>query len=798
MRFSIVMINYNGEKTVKRAVQSMLDQDYPDVEIICVDDASTDSGIDYLKECAEKHSNVRLVRHEVNQGRNNGRISGMKEATGDYILFLDSDDELCPNLCSTLATVLRNKNYDIVGFGTETVYDGIFSDEAKKANEDYLTQAEGEMSGEDIVDSYFNTGKINFTVWNKCYDKDLISKILKVIKSGVINLSEDYYFNFIVSHYAESYFGISDKMIRYSFGNGISTVRKLSYERILANVNSLKDAYGNCRLFAEETGLGKNEISHANKGERACIGGLFGKMRFLSSEEKEIAFDLIRKTFGDKQMISALASAFWGNVDYAMSIVDYSKMLPKKSNAFHTVGLYYHRLYNGGTERLISQLAKYLSDVGYNVVVITDAEINELDYPLPESVARVVLNEKYPVKTGDEYHTRYEKITSCIEKYKIDAVVYNAYASDFAPWDMLSVKSMGVAFIPYCHSVFMAGQIDGWPGIISKVKPYRHADGIVVLSDVDRLFWSTVNPKTYQVINPVGTVQRTNAKKEHGRNILWMGRLDDGNKNPYDALHIFERVLPFVPDAKLFMCGHAPEEQLKDMKEVSVKFGIDKNIEFVGYTTEPEKYYESSDVMLMTSNFEGFPLVITESFSYGTPVVMYDLPYLTLTKNSEAVMGVAYKDFDAAADMLIKILTDRDLKERMSLKAVEEAKAVHKTDIGKMWASILNSIAAEEPNVSNEEISSYVREFISTVELAFKETSSRIDGQGAHIKQCHDIMENSYKEYCETLKQMEALQKEVDNFKYSGTGNFLVRKIRGFRWLIKNKGFKYAVSRIFK
>lgn len=798
MKFSIVMINYNGEKTVKRAVQSMLDQDYPDVEIICVDDASTDSGIDYLKECAEKHSNVRLVRHEVNKGRNSGRISGMKAATGDYVLFLDSDDELCPDLCSTVAKVLKKKRYDIVGFGTETVYEGVFSDEAKKANEDYLALPEGEIVGDGIIDSYFNTGSINFTVWNKCYSRELISKVLCVIKDGVINLSEDYYFNFIVSHYAASYFGISDKLIKYSFGEGISTARKLSFEKILANVDSLMAAYGNCRLFTEETGLGKNELSHVDRGERECIGGLFIKMRFFSPEGREKAFDLIRESFGDLKIISSLAATFLGNADYAMSIVDLGKKYPRREGSFRTIGLYYHRLYNGGTEKLITQMAEYLVGAGYKVVVITDAPVNELDYPLPEGVSRVALNEEYPVKTGNNYHVRCEKIVSCIREHGIDAVVNNAYASDYAPWDMLAVKSTGAAFIPYCHSVFMAGQIDGWPGILSKVVPYRYADGIIVLSDADRLFWSTVNPKIYQVINPVGGISKPDRKNERAHNVIWMGRLDDGNKNPYDALHIFQRVAHFVPDAKLFMCGHAPEEQLKDMKEVSALFGIENNVEFVGYTTEPEKYYENSEIMLMTSNFEGFPLVVTESFSYGIPVVMYDLPYLTLTKRSEAAIGVAYKDFDSAADMLVKIMTDGELKDRMSVKAIEEAEMFKKVDIGKMWTSVFDSIASDTESPSRENITPAMKEFIATVDLAFRETASRIDAQANQIKQCYDIMDNSYKEYCETLKRMEALQKEVDSFKYGGTGGFLVRKIRGFRWLVKNKGFKYAVSRIFK
>ncbi|MCK9364727.1 MAG: glycosyltransferase [Syntrophales bacterium] len=91
---SVIITTYNYGRFIERAIRSVLIQTYQDYEIIVVDDASTDNTEDIVKSIGDDR--IRYIRHIINKGGNAARNTGVKLATGDYIAFLDSDDEWLP------------------------------------------------------------------------------------------------------------------------------------------------------------------------------------------------------------------------------------------------------------------------------------------------------------------------------------------------------------------------------------------------------------------------------------------------------------------------------------------------------------------------------------------------------------------------------------------------------------------------------------------------------------------------------------------------------------------------------
>jgi glycosyltransferase involved in cell wall biosynthesis len=98
MRVSIVVLNYNYARFVARAIESALAQDEPGVEVIVVDNGSTDESLEVI---AAYEGRVRLVRQERNIGQGQGYNRGFESATGDWIIWLDADDLLDPDAVST-------------------------------------------------------------------------------------------------------------------------------------------------------------------------------------------------------------------------------------------------------------------------------------------------------------------------------------------------------------------------------------------------------------------------------------------------------------------------------------------------------------------------------------------------------------------------------------------------------------------------------------------------------------------------------------------------------------------------
>ena len=122
MKLSIIVPVYNVEAFLKKCVDSLLAQDLPkeDYEVILVDDGSTDGSGALCDTLAAEHGNIRVI-HQRNRGLSGARNAGTPAASGDYILFVDSDDYLCPNVLEALAGLMESKDLDILRFNYQNV-----------------------------------------------------------------------------------------------------------------------------------------------------------------------------------------------------------------------------------------------------------------------------------------------------------------------------------------------------------------------------------------------------------------------------------------------------------------------------------------------------------------------------------------------------------------------------------------------------------------------------------------------------------------------------------------------------
>lgn len=114
MNISVVIPMYNREKTIECTIKSILRQTFLPMEIVVVDDCSTDRSVEIVREIRKKDRIVRLIRLKKNSGAQAARNCGIKAARGDWILFLDSDDELMYNALEIHRdAVEKNIGYDV-------------------------------------------------------------------------------------------------------------------------------------------------------------------------------------------------------------------------------------------------------------------------------------------------------------------------------------------------------------------------------------------------------------------------------------------------------------------------------------------------------------------------------------------------------------------------------------------------------------------------------------------------------------------------------------------------------------
>lgn len=113
-KVSIVLPVYNAEKYLERCLDSVCNQTLKDIEIICVNDASTDNSLEILNDYAKKYSNIKVIDCITNGGESKARNIGLDNATGEYIAFVDNDDEIDLDFYEKLYSKAQETGADIV------------------------------------------------------------------------------------------------------------------------------------------------------------------------------------------------------------------------------------------------------------------------------------------------------------------------------------------------------------------------------------------------------------------------------------------------------------------------------------------------------------------------------------------------------------------------------------------------------------------------------------------------------------------------------------------------------------
>lgn len=176
---SIIVPVYNVKPYLKKCVESIINQTYKNIQIILVDDGSTDGSQDICDEYVRKDSRI-VVIHKKNGGQSTARNVGMDRAKGDYIAFVDSDDWLEPNMYYDLITQLEKYDADLVAC---SFYE--CRGDEKKAVGDSKT-----VKVLDTEEIFSNKNQLRFLVWNKVFRKSFVEE-MRFIPGQVY---EDFYF----------------------------------------------------------------------------------------------------------------------------------------------------------------------------------------------------------------------------------------------------------------------------------------------------------------------------------------------------------------------------------------------------------------------------------------------------------------------------------------------------------------------------------------------------------------------------------------------------------------------------
>ncbi|WP_418696867.1 glycosyltransferase family 2 protein [Bacteroides sp.] len=234
MKVSVIIPIYNVASYVGDCLLSVLNQTYRDIEVIIVDDKSEDDSMLIVKALLKKEKSaltVKIVTHEKNRGLSAARNTGIEHSTGDYLYFLDSDDEITADCIEKLLNGVKTERVDMV-----------VGDYVVQGSKDFyppLKLRTSLIEGNKKIVRMYMREKIYVMAWNKLVRKSFITKNQLYFKEGLIH--EDCLWSFQCACKAEVLAIVKEVTYIYKVRGGSITSTSLFDKEFSAGMTNLQE-----------------------------------------------------------------------------------------------------------------------------------------------------------------------------------------------------------------------------------------------------------------------------------------------------------------------------------------------------------------------------------------------------------------------------------------------------------------------------------------------------------------------------------------------------------------------------
>lgn len=195
------------------------------------------------------------------------------------------------------------------------------------------------------------------------------------------------------------------------------------------------------------------------------------------------------------------------------------------------------------------------------------------------------------------------------------------------------------------------------------------------------LFCIIPNPVMYEKESPCLSSLRN-------KNVVFVGRLSF-EKGVIRLLNIWKRVENLLPDVSLSIYGDGYME--KEMRSFIKEHHLN-NVKMMGYCDNKEQIYKNADLLLMTSNTEGFGLVIIEAMYYGVPCIAFDCPVSPKEVIADSGITIPCFDEDAYAQKVVEILKNTNSLQILQKKSIERAKSFYINKVAEQWINMFKNL----------------------------------------------------------------------------------------------------------
>lgn len=331
--FSLIVAAYNRGPYMEQCLDSLVGQTYKDIEIIVVDDASTDGTLDVIRSYAHDDERIHVIAKQHNEGAHLARKDGCAASTGDYVIFVDGDDALEITTCELMAPYAVSHDVDIVRFGR--IVTGLTErDQAFATSLEYMYNRQSdELFDRQISMAMFSDQpqRLTYCVIDSVFKGDVIRNAFDQMPRERLGRLEDAYESFVIADVAKSLLALPEcRFLHYHFGRGVSGMSQLTADSFDKDQKEIYGIVKSVYQYAQTRSDFIQQRANWFKTDALRIVGNQWEER-VAGDEHESALQCIEDTWGTVDACSIALSPLLGRAQELCRL----GLIPKPDDSYY-------------------------------------------------------------------------------------------------------------------------------------------------------------------------------------------------------------------------------------------------------------------------------------------------------------------------------------------------------------------------------------------------------------------------------------------------------------------------------
>ena len=618
---SVIVPVYNVEKYIEKCLKSLVEQTLKNIEIIIVNDGSTDNSKKIISKFAEKYSNIKYYE-KTNGGLSSARNYGIKYANGEYVAFLDSDDYVEKNLYELMYKKALQENSDMVECDFIWEYYG--------KNGEIVKTKKDKRKKFKTLNQYVKNARV--VAWNKLIKKQIIDDFNIRFPEGLIYEDIEFFYKLFPHLNKISYVNIYG--IHYVQRNG--SILNSNPEKI-GDIFKILD---NVIKYYRDLDIYENEMKYRYR--RILLGS--SMKRILKIKDKKLKKNFFLKTLKSLNM--------------------------KQKNEKKSIVFGITKLDIGGAERVLVDIINNISDK-FNITVFTIYSGGILEKELNHNVKIVSLYQNqnrvlplYILLNSRKIYNKFIKNNFDIEVAFLEGPITRIFRFK---------NKKSVRKIAWVHNDIT--KVFG-NNIKAKIKKkldksvYKNYDEIVFVSNENKNSFKNLYGNIgkqiviYNYLDKNRIIEKSNEnkeilKKEETPIFVTVARLTK-QKGIDRLIKVHKRIIDDGIKHKIYVIGDGVEKD--KLKKLIKQFKIEKSFILLGKKENPYCYIKSADYFCLLSLYEGYGMVIEEAKIFNKPILITKTAAVEAVRDYEKSLIIENNEEDIY-DKLKKVLLKKiDIK----------------------------------------------------------------------------------------------------------------------------------------